>query len=256
MAIELKSAADIAGLREAGRLVAEAFALLQDAVRPGTRLRDLDRLVAGFINDCGAQPLYLGYRGNPPQQPPFPGVICTSVNFEICHGLPDERLLREGDIIGIDIGLRYRGYCGDAAVTYAVGQVKPAVQRLLDTALECLNRGIAAAQPGNRLGDIGAAIQGYAEAQGCSVVREMCGHGLGRELHEDPPVPHFGTAGRGIRITPGMVFTIEPMINAGGAECRILRDGWTIVTADRSLSAQFEHALAITPDGPEILSRL
>ena len=126
----------------------------------------------------------------------------------------------------------------------------------MDTALECLNRGIAAAQPGNRLGDIGAAIQGYAEAQGCSVVREMCGHGLGRELHEDPPVPHFGTAGRGIRIVPGMVFTIEPMINAGRAECRILRDGWTIVTADRSLSAQFEHALVITPDGPEILSRL
>lgn len=256
MAIELKSAADIAALREAGRLVAEAFALLGEAIRPGVRLCDLDRTVAEFIDKNKAHPLYLGYRGNPPQQPPFPGVICASVNHEVCHGLPDRRILREGDIVGIDIGLRYRGYCGDSAVTYAVGKVKPEVQQLLDAALECLNRGIDAAQPDNRIGDIGAAIQGCAEAQGYSVVREMCGHGLGRDLHEEPPVPHFGTAGRGIRLCPGMVFTIEPMINMGRAECRILRDGWTIVTADRSLSAQFEHALVITPDGPEVLSRL
>ncbi len=256
MAIRLKSPAQIAALREANRLVAESFVLLEQAIRPGVRLSDLDEMVTAFITERGAEPLYKDYRGNPPTHPPFPGTICASVNEEICHGLPDGRRLRRGDIVGIDIGVRLNGWCGDACVTFPVGRVTPQAQRLLDVTRESLYLGIEAAQPGARLGDIGAAIQAHAEGHGYSVVREWGGHGVGRSLHEPPSVSHLGPAGRGIRLRPGMVFTIEPMINAGGPATRLLADGWTVVTGDGALSAQFEHTIAITAEGPLILSQL
>ncbi len=243
-------------MRAAGRLVAETFARLAEAVHPGVTLAELDRLAADYLKRQGAEPLYKGYRGNPPNHPPFPGVICASVNQEVCHGLPNRRALKAGDIVGVDIGLKYKGYCGDACVTYAVGKIGSAAQHLLDVTQECLRRGIAAAQPGRHFGDIGAAIQAYAESQGFSVVREWGGHGIGKKLHEPPSVPHTGPAGAGSRLRPGMVFTIEPMINAGKPEWKLLPDGWTVITADGSLSAQFEHTIAITEHGPEILSQL
>jgi methionyl aminopeptidase len=254
MTIQLRRSKEIAIMREAGRIVAEAFKKIENVIQPGTRLSDLDRMVADHLKERGALPLYLGYRGSPPTHPPFPGVICASVNEEICHGLPDKRLLRNGDIVGIDIGLRYQGYCGDACYTFAVGQISAEAQRLLDVTEECLRRGIAASQVGRRLTDIGAAIQAYAEENGFSVVREWGGHSIGRELHEGLSVPHVGPGGRGPRLRPGMVFTIEPMINAGGPECVLQPDGWTVVTADGSLSAQFEHTIAISNEGPVILS--
>lgn len=256
MAITLKRPRQINALREANRLVAEAFRELEQAVRPGARLSDLDDMVTEFIESRGAKPLYKGYRGSSGAQPPFPGTICASVNQEICHGLPDRRRLKNGDIIAIDIGLRLKGWCGDACVTYAVGNISPEAQRLLDVTRECLHVGIDAAQPGARLTDIGAAIQEHAESHGYSVVREWGGHGVGRSLHEEPSVPHVGPGGRGPRLRPGMVFTIEPMINAGAADTRMLKDGWTVVTADGSLSAQYEHTIALTEDGPLILSQL
>lgn len=256
MAIHLKNQKEIAAMREAGRLVAQAFARLEAAIHPGVTLRDLDQLTADFLASRGAQPLYKGYRGKPPTRPPFPGVICASVNEEVCHGLPDGRILREGDIVAIDIGLKHNNYCGDACVTYAVGRVKPEAQRLMDVTQECLRLGIEAAQPGSRLTDIGAAIQAHAENRGFSVVREWGGHGIGRNLHEDPSVPHVGPPGQGPKLRPGMIFTLEPMINAGRCEWRLLKDGWTVVTIDGKLSAQFEHTIVITEDGPEILSKL
>ena len=256
MPILLKRPQDIAAMRASGRIVAQAFAMLADAIRPGVTLAALNQQVGDFLDSQGAQPLYKGYRGRPPTHPPFPGVICASVNAEICHGLPDARVLKDGDIVGIDIGLKYQGWCGDACVTYSVGRPDPKAERLLTATQESLRRGIAAAQVGRRLSDIGAAIQAHAESQGFSVVAEWTGHGIGRGLHEDPSVLHCGPAGHGPKLRPGMVFTIEPMINAGRPEWRMLRDGWTVVTRDGSLSAQFEHTIAITPNGPEILSGL
>ena len=243
-------------MRAAGQLVAETFARLRQAIRPGVSLRALDELAANTLKAQGALPLYKGYRGKPPTHPPFPGVICASVNNEICHGLPDDRVLREGDIVGIDIGLKLHEFCGDACVTYAVGKMKPEAQRLLTVTEECLYKGIAAAQAGKRISDIGTAIQQHAESQGFSVVREWGGHGIGRNLHEEPSVPHVGPAGQGVVMRSGMTFTIEPMINAGRPEWKLLKDGWTVVTKDKSLSAQFEHTIAITDHGPEILSKL
>jgi methionyl aminopeptidase len=254
--IKIKSAKEIAAMRQAGRLVAETFARLQAAIKPGIRLEELDRLATDYLQSQGAQTLYKGYRGNPPSHPPFPGVICTSVNAEICHGLPDKRALRDGDIVGIDIGLKYQGFCGDACVTYGVGQIAPEAQRLLEATKQCLGHGIATARAGRRLTDIGAAVQACAESQGFSVVREWGGHGIGRNLHEEPSVPHTGPAGQGPVLRPGMVFTIEPMINAGLPGWKLLKDGWTVVTMDGKLSAQFEHTVVVTPDGPEILSQL
>ncbi len=253
-AIELKSHREIAAMRDAGRIVAQTYARLSDAVRPGVVLKELDRLATEYLKSQGAQPLYKNYRGNPPIHPPFPGVICTSVNNEICHGLPDARVLQEGDIVGIDIGLKYKGYCGDACVTYAVGRIAPEARNLITASSECLALGIGAAQPGHRLTDIGAAIQAHAESHGFSVVIEWGGHGIGRELHEPPSVSHLGPGGLGPILKPGMVFTIEPMINAGRPEWKILKDGWTVVTEDGSLSSQFEHTIVITEQGPRILS--
>jgi len=255
MFIPLKRPRAIARMREAGRIVAECFEILREHIKPGVTLSELDRLIEEHLKKWEASPLYKGYRGRPPTHPPFPGVICASVNNEICHGLPDERVLSEGDIIGVDIGLKYRGWCGDACVTYGVGNVSSEAQRLLEVAQECLRIGIEAAQYGNHLNDIGMDIENYADTQNVSVVREWGGHGVGKSLHEAPSVSHVRHPGRGPKLKPGMVFTIEPMINTGGHEWELLDDGWTVVTVDGSLSAQFEHTIAITHNGPEILTK-
>ncbi len=256
MSFRLKHPKDIRKMRAAGRLVAEAFELLEENIRPGISLQELDKITEDFILSRNAKTLYKGYRGGDPDHPPFPGVICASINDEICHGIPDGRVLNEGDIIGIDIGLRLSGFCGDACKTFSVGQISPETQRLLDIAKKCLDAGIEAAQKGNYLGDIGAAIHDYADTQGVTVVREWGGHGIGRELHEAPSVSHVRQPYRGPRLRPGMVFTIEPMINEGTHEWQLLDDQWTVVTADGKLSAQFEHTIAITKHGTEIMSKL
>lgn len=255
MRIKLKRPKEIAKMREAGRLVAECFAMLAESVRPGARLSDLDAEVEHYLKRRGAKTLYKGYKGSSAGAPPFPGVICASVNHEICHGIPDDRILNEGDIVGIDIGLRLRGWCGDACVTFAIGQVSDEATRLMEITKECLRLGIEAAQPGAYLNDIGAAIHDYADTQGVSVVREYGGHGIGRQLHEQPHVSHIRQLDRGPQLIPGMVFTIEPMINLGTYGWYLLDDGWSVITADGSLSAQFEHTIAITDHGTEILTK-
>jgi methionyl aminopeptidase len=252
----LKSEREIARMRVSGRMVAECFALLAENIKPGVSLKTLDELVEGYIAQAGAEPLYKGYKGSAANHPPFPGVICASVNHEICHGLPNERHLKEGDVVGIDIGLKYKGYCGDACVTFAVGNVSPQAERMLAIGQEALRIGIEAAQPGRYLNDIGRAIHDYADSQGVSVVREWGGHGVGRVLHEPLSISHVRQQANGPRIRPGMTFTIEPMLNSGKPEWVLLKDGWTVITADGSLSVQFEHTLAITKKGPEIMTKL
>lgn len=250
----LKTPSEVERMAEANELVAEAFAKLHEAIQPGVRLNELDGMVETFIHSRGALPLYKNYRGNPPTHPPFPGVICASVNDEICHGLPDGRVLKSGDIVGIDIGLRYKEFCGDACVTFAVGEISAEQETFLEVAKASLYVGIAQAQPGNRLGAIGEAIETFAHGRGYSVMREYGGHGIGRDLHEPISVPHHGPANYGPRLKPGMVFTIEPMVNMGTAKWELMPDGWTVKTADQRLSAQFEHTIAITREGPRILS--
>ena len=253
--IELKSKREIEALRTAAQITAQTHARLAEEIHVGVKLKDLDAIAEEFILSHGAVTLYKGIR-QVPNQRPFPGVICASVNHEICHGLPDERILKDGDIVGIDIGLRYKSWCGDVCVTHMVGRLKPETRELVDATSESLQRGIAACVPGNRLGAIGAAIQSYAEAKGYSVVREYGGHGIGRELWEEPFVPHIGPADRGPILKVGMVLNIEPMLNMGKPYTKLLKDEWTVVTADGSLSAQFEHTVAITENGPEVLSIL
>jgi methionyl aminopeptidase len=252
--IKLKNAREIERMRVAGRMVAECFALLKANIQPGVTLYSLDQLVASYLREMGAQPLYKGYKGSGADHPPFPGVICASINHEICHGLPDGRVLQEGDIIGIDIGLKYKGYCGDACVTFPVGIISAEAARLLEIAEACLWQGIEAAQYGGYLHDIGNAIHDYADSQGVSVVHEWGGHGIGRSLHEAPSVSHIRQPEPGPRLRPGMTFTIEPMINLGSHEWYLLPDGWTVITSDGQLSAQFEHTVAITQNGPQILT--
>jgi methionyl aminopeptidase len=260
MAVTLKSRQEIAQLRKAGRLVAETYEVLRPYVVPGTSTAELDHIAEDYIRSKGATPIYKGYGARPPRNgqpaiPPFPATICVAVNDVICHGIPSKKqILKEGDIIGIDIGVLLNGWVGDSCVTFAVGKLDKESQRLMDTAQKCLQLGIEQARAGNSIGDIGAAIQQYAEAQGFSTVRELVGHGVGHSLHEDPLVPHFGKAGTGLRLRPGMVFTIEPMINAGTHEIRSMPDRWTIRTADGKRSAQFEHTLAITEGEPELLT--
>lgn len=252
--MNLKNGRALARMRVAGNLVAECFALLRENIKPGVSLYALDQAVESYIRKYGAEPLYKGYRGSSANHPPFPGVICASVNQEICHGLPNQRLLKEGDIVGIDIGLRYQGFCGDACVTYPVGKISPQAQRLLEITQKALYTGIEAAQPGKYLNDIGQAIHNYADTQQVSVVQEWGGHGIGRALHESPSVSHVRQQQNGPKLRPGLTFTIEPMINLGTHEWILLPDGWTVITKDGQLSAQFEHTLAITPNGPEILT--
>jgi methionyl aminopeptidase len=262
MAVILKSRQEIAGLREAGRIVAETFEVLRPYVVPGTTTAELDRIAEDFIRSKDAKPIYKGYGARVDKKgqvvvPPFPATICVAINDVICHGIPsDQQKLQDGDIIGIDIGVLYKGWVGDSCTTYAVGNISSEARRLMDVALRCMELGIEQARAQNRLGDIGAAIQTYAESHGYSTVRDFVGHGVGRSLHEDPLVPHYGKAGTGLKLRAGMVFSVEPMINGGGYAARTLPDKWTVCTADGSLSAQFEHTLAVTDGAPELLTLL
>ena len=248
MAIHLKTADDLSRMRTAGRLTRDVLDMIGPHVQPGVTTLELDDLCHDFIvNTLDAVPAPLNYRG-------FPKSICTSVNHVVCHGIPGEQRLKRGDIVNIDITVIKDGFHGDASRMFTVGEPSILASRLIDTTKECLELGIAAVVPGARLGDIGSRIQACAESRGFSVVREYCGHGIGRGFHEDPQVLHYGTAGEGLEIVPGMTFTIEPMINAGKQHTRLLSDGWTVVTKDHSLSAQWEHTLAVTDSGVEVLT--
>jgi methionyl aminopeptidase len=242
-----KSQAEIDLMREAGAILAETLLRLQSIARPGVTLLELDREADKFIRARGCIPGFVGYQG-------YQNAICTSVNDQVVHGIPTNRKLREGDLLSLDAGLIYRGFWADAGLSVGIGRVAPEAQRLMDVTRESLDIGIDKAQVGNRIGDISAAIQQHVERAGFSVVRQFVGHGIGRDMHEDPQVPNFGIAGRGPLLKPGMVLAIEPMVNAGGPDVALLGDGWTVVTVDHSLSAYFEHSVAITPDGPEILT--
>ncbi len=249
--VTLKTPQQIAAMRRAGRVVAAVLRVLRPAVRPGVSTAELDAIAAKELARHGATSNFLHYG-----HPPFPAVICTSINDEVVHGIPGKkRVLREGDIVGIDAGAIVDGWHGDAAITVAVGKVSPEAERLIRVTQRALELGIAEAWPGKRLGDIGAAIQRWAGSQGYAVVRQYGGHGIGRAMHEDAPfVPNWGEPDRGLPMKEGLTVAIEPMVNAGGAETRRLPDGWTVVTADGSLSAHFEHTIAVTAHGPEILT--
>lgn len=236
-------------MRDAGRVVAQVFRELEKAIAPGVTTGELNALAEDFIARQGARPAFKGLYG-------FPAAICTSVNEQVVHGIPGLRRLEDGDIISIDIGAEINGYYGDAAVTFPVGEISSGARRLLDVTRGALYAGIEMARSGNRLGDISHAIQSYVERHGYNVVRDYVGHGIGREMHEDPQVPNFGRPGRGPRLEPGMTLAIEPMVNAGTHEVRTLEDRWTVVTRDGSLSAHFEHTVAITNGAAEILTRL
>jgi methionyl aminopeptidase len=245
--IKLHGLADFEGMRKAGRLTAEALDMLVPHVKPGVTTQHLDDLVFDFAIAHGAYPAPLDYRG-------YRKSICTSINHVVCHGVPDAKPLRDGDIVNIDVTFIVDGWHGDASRMFAVGDVPRKAQRLIDVTYEALLRGIAAVKPGATTGDIGAAIQQYAESERCSIVRDFCGHGLGRVFHDEPNILHYGARGQGLELRPGMFFTIEPMINLGKPQVKILSDGWTAVTRDRSLSAQFEHSIGVTETGAEIFT--
>ena len=248
--VNLKTSRELRLMREAGKISQEALLKAGEAVRPGVSTFELDKIVRTTIEKAGAIPNFLGYGG-------FPASACISVNNVVIHGIPSKKqILKEGDIVSIDAGACYEGFNGDNAWTFACGKISEEAQRLLDTTRESLFEAIKMAQPGNRVGDIGSTVQRYVEARNYSVVRDFVGHGVGAKLHEDPSVPNYGTPGRGVRLLPGMTIAIEPMVNAGGHEVLVLGDGWTTVTRDGSLSAHFEHTIAITPDGPVILTAL
>ena len=237
-------------MRKACKITAAARALAGEMVKPGVRTNEIDKAVHDFIISQGATPSFLNYGG-------FPASTCISVNNVVIHGIPSKKqILKEGDIVSIDVGACYQGFNGDNAWTFACGDISMEAQKLLDATRESLFEAIKMAQPGNRIGDIGSAVQKYVEARNYSVVRDFVGHGVGAKLHEDPSVPNYGTPGRGVRLLPGMTIAIEPMVNAGGHEVTVLGDGWTTVTRDGRLSAHFEHSVAITPDGPVILTAL
>ena len=246
--IIIKTQREIELMKKAGRISATALKLAGEAVRPGVSTHEIDRIAHEYILSQKAKPNFLHYNG-------FPAAACISVNEQVIHGIPSKRrILKEGDIVSIDLGAVYEGYHGDNAATFAVGRVSPAAQRLIDTTKESLYEGIKAARVGGRVGDIGYAIQRYVEARGYSVVRQFVGHGVGASLHEAPEVPNFGTEGRGARLLKGMTLAIEPMVNMGVSGIDILSDGWTVVTADRKLSAHFEHSVAITDAEPLVLT--
>ena len=253
MPIIIKNAEDIAKMRVAGRLASEVLDYITPYVQPGVTTEELDRLCHDYmVNQQGCIPAPLNYA--PEGHAPYPKSICTSVNQVICHGVPNDKALKKGDIVNLDITVIKDGYHGDTSRTFLVGEATPQAKRLVRVTHECLWIGIDQVKPGAHLGDIGAAIQKYAEACGYSVVQEFCGHGIGRGFHEEPQVLHYGRAGTGVELQPGMIFTIEPMINAGKRHLKILNDGWTVVTKDRSLSAQWEHTLLVTETGCEVLT--
>ena len=235
------------GMRNAGQLTARCLDLLTDLVEPGITTREIDDVVFRFAIENNAVPATLNYRG-------YRKSCCTSINHVVCHGIPNEKPLKNGDIVNIDVTLIVDGWHGDSSRMYRVGNVKRAAERLINVTLESLRRGIEAVRPGATLGDVGHAIQSYAESERCSVVRDFCGHGVGRAFHEPPNILHYGRPGEGVTLKQGMIFTIEPMINLGRPQVKLLSDGWTAVTRDRSLSAQFEHTVGVTSDGVEIFT--
>ncbi|MSR13521.1 MAG: type I methionyl aminopeptidase [Gammaproteobacteria bacterium] len=248
MPVTIKSEAEIEAMRRACRLAAEVLGMVAPHVQPGVSTDELDRRCHDYIVDVQhAIPAPLNYHG-------FPKSICTSINHVVCHGIPSEKRLKDGDVVNIDITVIKDGFHGDTSKMFLVGAASTKAQRLVDTAYECLKLGIELVRPGTRLGDVGAAIQKYAEARNFSIVREYCGHGIGREFHEDPQVLHYGQSGTGYALEVGMTFTIEPMINAGKRHVRLLPDGWTVVTKDHSLSAQWEHTILVTASGHEVLT--
>ena len=247
--VVLKTSRELRLMKEAGAIAAGALKAAGDAVQPGITTYELNRIAHKFIKDAGAYPTFLGYNG-------YPAAACISINDVVIHGIPSKKqTVRAGDIVSIDIGATFNGYVGDNAATFAAGEISPEAKRLSDTTREALYKGIEAAVAGNRLGDIGHAVQSYCEERGYSVVRTFTGHGVGTQMHEDPSVPNFGTPGRGLRLVPGMTIAIEPMVNMGTHEVKQLSDGWTIKTKDGRLSAHFEHTIAITADGPVILTK-
>jgi methionyl aminopeptidase len=245
--IKLHGAEAFAAMRKAGRLAAEALDMIGPYVRPGVTTEELDDRVLEFALDHGAVPAPLNYRG-------FPKSICTSINHVVCHGIPGPKPMREGDIINVDVTLIVDGWHGDTSRMYGVGEISRRSERLIEVTFEALRRGVEVVRPGNTTGHIGAAIQAYAESERCSVVRDFCGHGLGRLFHDRPNILHYGEEGEGVVLEPGMLFTIEPMINLGKPHVKVLADGWTAVTRDRELSAQFEHTVGVTDTGVEIFT--
>lgn len=245
----LKQPDEIAIARASNRIVAEVLSVLREKVKPGVTTLELDQIAERTAEKRGAMPAFKGYRG-------YPYALCASINEEVVHGMPSKRVLLEGDIIGLDFGVYYQGFYGDSAITLPVGRVNAGAARLMEVTEKSLYEAIRQTSAGNRLGDISAAVQTTVEAAGFSVVRDFVGHGIGRQMHEDPQIPNFGKKGRGIELKAGMIFAIEPMVNEGDYRVKILADGWTVVTEDGSLSAHFEHSVAITDNGPEILSRL
>ena len=247
--IVLKTSRELGLMKEACVISARALKLAGEAVEPGVSTYEIDKIAHDYIVSQGAEPNFLNYSG-------YPATACISINNQVIHGIPSKsRIIQQGDIVSIDLGARINGYNGDNAATFAAGEVSPEAQRLMDVTQECLYEGIKAARAGGRIGDIGHAVQSLAEAHGYSVVRQYVGHGVGASLHEAPEVPNFGTPGRGVRLLPGMTLAIEPMINVGAPGVKVQPDGWTVLTADGSLSAHFEHTVAITPDGPVIMTR-
>jgi methionyl aminopeptidase len=254
MGIEIKSEQEIVIMRQSGKIVADVLRTLTEQMKPGMNTKELDTIAVRELKKAGAESSFKGYRG-------YPATICVSVNDEIVHGIPGSRVLKEGDIVSLDFGAVYHGFHGDAAVTVPVGKINPEAQRLIDATRDSLEKGIAAAQAGARLGDVSAAIQTYAESQGYSLVREYTGHGIGRKMHEDPQIPNsteppFGLkAGTGPLLQKGMTLALEPMLNAGGWRTRVAEDQWTVLTADGSLSAHFEHTIAVDDNEPVVLTR-
>lgn len=246
--IVLKTAREIAIISEACRISAGALKLAGEAVEPGVTTEEIDRIAEKYIRSQGAVPNFKGYNG-------FPGTACISINNEVIHGIPSKkRVIKEGDIVSIDLGACFEGYHGDNAATFAAGDVSEQAKLLMAVTKESLYKGISKALAGNRIGDIASAVQQHVESNGFSVVREYVGHGVGTKLHEAPEVPNFGKPGRGVRLMPGMTIAIEPMVNAGDYDVKVMPDGWTVLTRDGSLSAHFEHTVAITTDGPKILT--
>jgi methionyl aminopeptidase len=252
--IRIKTRREIETMRVASRHVAEILLELRELAKPGITTQDLEDAARRSIRKRGVVSSFLGY--GPHGLPRFPAVLCVAINDEVVHGIPGPRELKEGDLLSLDFGVAHDGYHGDSAVSVPIGRVGPETEKLLRATREALDRGIERMVPGNRLSDIGHAVQERAEADGFSVVRQFVGHGIGRELHEPPQIPNYGPEGRGPRLKPGMVFAIEPMVTAGGPEVRILDDQWTAVTADGSLAAHFEHTILITEEGPEVLTRM
>lgn len=246
--IARRSRKELERIGAACAIVAETLEILEDSLKPGITTGELDRIAERHIRQCNAEPAFLGYHG-------FPNSLCVSLNSEVVHGIPsDSRVISEGDVVSLDVGSIFKGFYGDGAKTFAVGEVPAATADLIDAARESLMAGIEYCRPGARLGDISAAIQAYVEGRRFSVVRRYVGHGIGRRMHEDPPIPNFGEPGTGPMIKPGMVFAIEPMVNMGGSEVQTLEDGWTVVTADGSLSSHYEHTVAVTKENPVILT--